>query len=789
MKPKPKQNGRHFRGAPFPGGGINWATLILVAVLAVGGRRAAAQTNLQFTAATLLDANTVRLSWTDNGTALSCTDSVATAPAGFWRILAGPTATNRWYVAERCSQLGQPFCPSKWALGTWSGNCVTNVGTAGNDLLQNYGTTAPDCLIQQGNGGTDVLNINAASSISQEFFVQEGGAGNDALTVIGGSGGNLIWQNAGDGNNTLYAEGGAGSDWIFQSGGNGNDTITNKLSAGQDTVLIDGGSGTNRLTILNASQPFAIFDTSGNLLHHNTNGPAATQITIQNLTNILCLDGATTNWQSDPIINEAWTATWGGNTTNSWSGEVGHACAVDGLGNVYVSGEFEGTVDFDPGPATNNAAANGPGTANAFLCKFDSNGNFKWVRTWGATAGRCSGNGVAVDATNGVYVAGLFQNSFNFFGLTSITSNATGANNMMISKFDVDGNAKWVRAWGGTSGGESYNIVVDGTNLYAVGDFSCAPATPKVNFSPWETTAHWRTNHGVFDAWLMKLDTDGHYVWAKTWGGSLYDDAPGVAVDQLGYVYAAGMYASTDMDFDPDGGGKTNNPANNPGSGPAYFGITDVFTCKFDPQDGHLLWARTWGGTNTDCGEQVITCGTNEVYVVGRFASVNVDFNRTNADFHLGGPPDIHTNYGGLDTFVCKYDARGNYQWGKSWGGSGTDAAGGITLDRIGNAYVYGCFAGTVNFNPDGTDLHTSRGGSIENISLSKFSPDGTYQWVRTFGGNGNDWSYGLTTDKQSGQMYLGGAFSGNCNFDPGAGADIHTGTEAAFLSKFILGP
>ena len=167
----------------------NMAMILLVAVLAAGGRRAAAQTNLQFTAATLLDANTVRLAWTDSGTAWSCTDSIAAAPAGFWRILAGPTATNRWYVAERCSQLGQPFYPSKWALGTWSGNCVTNAGTAGNDLLQNYGTAGSDCLIQQGNGGNDVLNISAASSISQEFFVQEGGAGNDVLTAVGGSGG------------------------------------------------------------------------------------------------------------------------------------------------------------------------------------------------------------------------------------------------------------------------------------------------------------------------------------------------------------------------------------------------------------------------------------------------------------------------------------------------------------------------------------------------------------------------------------------------------------------------
>jgi len=766
--------------------GLRTAVMVLVAVIASCGRMAVAQTNLHFTALPLLDANTVRLTWTDNGNVLSCTDSVTSASAGFWRILAEVAASNRWYVAERCCQLGRPFSPSRWALGAWAGNCVTNEGTEGDDILQNYGTAAADSVIQRGHGGGDALNINAASSINKEAFVQEGGAGKDKLTAIGGSGGNFIWQDGGSGDDILYAEGGAGNDWIFQSGGGGNNTITNKLTSGQDTAWIDGGSGTNSLTILNSSQAFALLDLDGNILHRNTNGTAATQITVQNLNNITCLNGAATNWQSDPVVNEAWAATWSGDSTN-WNGEIGHECAVDSLGNVYVSGEFVGTVDFDPGPATNNVAANGSGAVNAFLSKFDSNGVFQWVRTWGATAGRCSGNGVAVDARNGVYVAGLFQYSFNFFGLTSITSNAAGANNMMICKFDSDGNAKWVCPWGGTAGGESYSIVVDGTNLYAVGDFSDASVSQRVNFSPWETTAHWRTNHGMFDAWLMKLDTDGHYIWSKTWGGSRYDDAPGVAVDTLGYVYAAGMYASPDIDFDPDGGGKTNNPANNPASTGAYLGITDVFTCKFDPQDGHLLWVRTWGGTNTDCGEKVVAYGTNDIYVVGRYMSANVDFNRTNADFHLGGAPNIHRNYGGLDAFVCKYDASGNYQWGKSWGGSGDDAIGGITMDGLGNAYVGGCFADTVNFNPSGTDLHKSRGG--EDISLSKFTPDGTCQWARTFGGDANDWPYGITMDERSGQIYLSGSFNGNCNFDPGPGADVRTGTKAAFLTKFVFWP
>lgn len=731
-------NQKNFKCRPFFWSESFWARWFVVMILCCG--RTGAQTNIHFTATSFLGANSVRLSWVDNGSTLSCTDTFASAQTGFWRILAGPAPTNRWYIAEKCSQLGQPFFPSQWAVGSWTSNSIINVSPA-----------------------------------------------------LGGNGGNFIWQNGL--NSPLFAEGGTGDDWIVQLGGNG--TITNILSGGHDTCWIDGGSRTNNLVVINPGQTYAVFDPVTNLLHSKTNGTAGTSITVKNIKSILCMDGAgTTNWQSDPVINEAWTATWGG-TVNNWNGEIAHSCAVDHLGNVYVSGEYQGPVDFDPGPATNSATANGPTAANAFLSKFDANGNFQWVRTWGSTNGRCSANGVAVDATNGVYVSGLFQYSFNFFGLTNITSNANGANNMMVGKFDANGNAQWVRAWGGTSGGESYTLTVRGTNVYAVGDYSALTQGESVNFSPWESTAHWQTNHGFFDAWLLKLDTNGHYLWSDTWGGGLYDDCPGIAVDPAGFVYASGLYASADIDFDPHGGGKTNSPADNPGTGPAnfnttnvnpaYWGMTDVFLCKFDPADGHLLWYRTWGGTNLETGPQVVAPETNSVYVVGEFASVNVDFNRTNADFHLGGPPDIHTNYGGGDAFICKYDGNGNYLWGKSWGGTNDDDVRSVAVDAAGNPYCYGVFNNTVNFNPAGSDLHTAP--NYENAFLVKLGPDGSYQWTRTFGAPGDASAWAIATDPRSNAFYLTGSFSGNCNFDPGAGSDLRNGTDAAFLCKFVPWP
>jgi hypothetical protein len=163
--------------------------------------------------------------------------------------------------------------------------------------------------------------------------------------------------------------------------------------------------------------------------------------------------------------------------------------------------------------------------------------------------------------------------------------------------------------------------------------------------------------------------------------------------------------------------------------------------------------------------------------------SNNVDFNRTNCDFQLGGAADIHTNCGDQDAFVCKYDANGNYMWGASWGGSNDDASGGAVVDSTGDLCVFAYFTGTVNFNQHGADYHAAAGGA--DLSLSKFSSHGAYLWVSTFGGSSNEWCYDLTMDRSSGDLYMSGNFSGACDFDPGTGTDIHTGDKHAFLCKF----
>jgi len=493
------------------------------------------------------------------------------------------------------------------------------------------------------------------------------------------------------------------------------------------------------------------------------------------------LPAAALSQSATPAPSEGWTKTWGGS-----SDELNHNVAVDRWGNLYVIGEFVGTVDFDPSPTATDFHASHNGTIDAFLSKFTPDGIFLWARTWGGGplggtghTGRDVANGVDTDEAGNVYVTGPYQYTVDFGAGATITSNTPGAtNNIYLAKYSPNGTFQWVRAWGPADGGaESYNLLVDQADkIYVVGDFSGTT----VNFNPWDPFhPDWHVNHPpysgpAFDAFLSKFDANGNFIWARTWGGNGYDDGPGLAVDGAGNTYVGGMYASTDIDFDP-GPAVVIRPAHDQGF------IVDVFLSKFDA-NGNFVWVRTWGGQDKDdAGGTVAVDGADNVYVGGRFGSLDCDFNPL-------GTADYHSSHGDLDAFISKFDANGAFQWAKTWGGSGWDATGDLAVDAWNNVYASGMFSDTVDFNPDPliTDMHTSASSKWD-ASFSKLAPDGAFQWAKTWGGSGTDGSYSLTLDSR-GAAYLVGWFSNTVDFDPGGAGDNRNsnGQADAFLTQYL---
>ena len=188
-----------------------------------------------------------------------------------------------------------------------------------------------------------------------------------------------------------------------------------------------------------------------------------------------------------------------------------------------------------------------------------------------------------------------------------------------------------------------------------------------------------------------------------------------------------------------------------------------------------FCWAKTWGGSSNDHSNSVANDEWGNVYVVGTF--------RDTVDFDPGPNVDEHTVTGYSDGFLSKFSPNGDWQWTKTWGGTDYAPPQSIVIDEANDIYVGGYFSETVDFNPEGGGTEVVNGGYDSYIS--KFDPQGNWQWTQTWGGPAYDELSSMSCDN-SGSIYAVGSFEETCEFNP-AGGDPQTsnGSEDSFLSKF----
>src|SRR6185295_9735200 len=225
--------------------------------------------------------------------------------------------------------------------------------------------------------------------------------------------------------------------------------------------------------------------------------------------------------------------------------DIGKSVVVDGAGNVYTTGSFDGTADFDPGPGTYNLTTAGVG--DIFISKLDASGNFLWAKQIGGTT-YDYGYSIAVDSVGNVYTTGYFDDTADFDpGPGTYNLTTAGSADIFVSKLDNSGNFIWAKQMGATQADFGYAITVDVNGyVYTTGEFNGT-----VNFDP---------GPGIFnlistypEIFISKLDASGDFVWAKQLGGTGEDKGYSIAVDESGNVYSTGYFKDT-ADFDPGTG-------------------------------------------------------------------------------------------------------------------------------------------------------------------------------------------------------------------------------------------
>jgi gliding motility-associated-like protein len=435
--------------------------------------------------------------------------------------------------------------------------------------------------------------------------------------------------------------------------------------------------------------------------------------------------------------------------------------AVDNSGNVFVAGGFKSTVDFDPstGTAIHTTPANYD--FDAYISKFDSNGNFLWVKTFGGlTIGWDEIFAITTDAAGNVYVTGFFKNTVDFdpgAAVFNMTEMGYGSGDMFISKFDTNGNFIFAKQIGGNGSEIPRGIALDNSgNIYTTGEINSAKLSNGTIL-----TTDFDPGIGVFplssttaldgDVFISKLDSAGNFVWAKNMGGDYYDNSKAIDIDALGNIYITGTFRNV-ADFDP-----STSVANLTAAGTNY---DDIFVAKYDT-NANYLWAKSFGSTNKDdSGYGIKVDVFGNVYTTGIFQNT-VDF-----DPNLGV---ANLNGGFNSLYISKLDTNGNYVWAKTFVGSGS-AGKAIDLDALGNVYTTGYFSGTCDFDPNAGVVNLSAVGGAAYHFVSKLDTNGNYIWAKSFGNtlnnNNNTFGSAIVVDNLL-NVHTSGTFNSVVDFDP----------------------
>lgn len=381
----------------------------------------------------------------------------------------------------------------------------------------------------------------------------------------------------------------------------------------------------------------------------------------------------------DPLGNFLWVKQIGGSGF-----EIMVAMASDLQGNIYLTGSFAGTCDFDPGSAVQNQASNG--SFDIFILKLDQDGNFNWVYTNGSSSQEI-GDAITVTDAGEVFAAGHFRGTVDF-DLSSNTYDLISSvsyTDIFILHLNTNGDFQWVKQLGGTLADYAEDIEIDPSgNIITVGRFSGT-----ADFDPGPGIFNITSNGGT-DYFISKLDPNGNFIWAKGIGGIESDAACSVTTDMNGNVYSAGYFRDV-VNFGL-GGVLTSS------------GGRDIFIYKLN-SNGNPVWLRKIGNSFSESVGGIEIIEGNKILTYGR-AKGTVDFN-TDA---------IVQNYNSstYDVFLHLINLNGGYIGVYNFPSDANCEGNDLTLDYAGNIIGVGNLSGTMDFDLSANTFNLSSNANTD---------------------------------------------------------------------------
>jgi hypothetical protein len=389
------------------------------------------------------------------------------------------------------------------------------------------------------------------------------------------------------------------------------------------------------------------------------------------------------------------TLTW--NTfLGSNQGDIGNAIAVDGVGNIYVTGTSDATWG--------NPLRAYSSRDDAFIARLNSRGVLQWNTFLGGD-GNDLGNDIKLDGSGNICVAGTSDETWG-----SPARNYLGAYDAFAAKLNSNGVLLWNSFLGSSNWEFGQGIAADAAgNVYVTG--YC--------FATWGSPVRAFSLGSPPDAFAAKLDGSGNLTWNTFLGGAGADFAHGITTDSALNVYVAGYsdanWGSPVRPFTPSGHWE------------------DSFAVKLN-SGGVLLWNTFLGGSGRDYCFSIAVDSAYNCYVTGQSGAT------------WGNPVQAYA--ANDDGFVAKLDGRGNLTWNTFLGGSGNESGNGVAIDASG---IYIAGQGNATWGSPVRPFTADTDGFA-----AKLTNGGSLSWNTFLGGDGEDGGRGVALDAGA-NVYVAG--------------------------------
>ncbi len=351
-------------------------------------------------------------------------------------------------------------------------------------------------------------------------------------------------------------------------------------------------------------------------------------------------------------------------------------------GGYIVTGHSRST-DGD----VNNVSKGGIDT---WLVKLNASGTISWQASLGGSNNDYGQSTVETSDHGYVMVGYTFSTDGDFSG-------SHGMSDVIVAKYDMNGNLIWKKTLGGSNDDGANSIQQTSDGGYILSGFSAS------------NNGDVTKNNGARDFWIIKLDVSGNIIWQKSYGGNSSDNAfSAKQTDDGGYI-VAGHTQSLNGDV------------------VGNHGDYDYWVLKLDAL-GNITWKKCLGGLGAEYGYSIDIAPDGGYIVCGSSTS--------------NGSGDVTSNHGGSDCWIVKLSATGTIQWQKSLGGSGDDASNTINKTLEGG-YVVSAFSNSNNGDVSGNH------GDYD-IWLFKLSVTGSLEWQKSLGGSLSENSGFLTSYSQT---------------------------------------